>query len=140
MSKTGPLPKFAFLICYLLMIAGCKSESSVSVEGVVKLDSKPLADATVTFSPARADGPGPFVGTTDSDGHFSLHPAAKEQSGAAPGEYVVMITTVKPDPNDPEGHNPKQKEIVPPAFTDGSKRFTIPAGGTKVANYDIKTR
>src|SRR3954447_6182510 len=140
MTKTGALPKLACVIYCVLMIAGCKSESSASVEGVVKLDSKPLPDATVTFSPARASGAGPFVGTTDRDGHFVLHPAAKEQGGAAPGEYMVMITTVKPDPNDPDGRNPKQKEVVPPAFTDGSKRFIIPAGGTKEANFDIKTR
>src|SRR3954447_12038188 len=140
MRKSGNWPFVAAAMCGMVIAAGCKSESSASVEGVVKLDSKPLADASVTFSPARASGPGPFVGTTDRHGHFTLHPAAKEQGGAAPGEYMVMITTVKPDPNDPDGRNPKQKEVVPPAFTDGSKRFIIPAGGTKEANFDIKTR
>src|SRR5262245_45247952 len=139
MLESGTWPLIAAALCGFF-VAGCKSESSVSVEGVVKLDAKPLSDAPVTFSPTRASAPGPFVGSTDGDGHFALHPAGKEQGGAAPGEYMVMITTVKPDPNDPEGHNPKQKEIVPAPFTDGSKRFTVPSAGTKEAKFDIKSR
>ena len=139
MLKIGELPAIASILCGLLCLAGCKSESSVSVEGVVKLDNKPLADATVMFSPTRANAPGPFVGTTDREGRFALRPVGKEQAGTAPGDYMVMITTVKSAPNDPDGLAPKQKEIVPGAFTDGSKRFNVPAGGTKDANFDIKT-
>src|SRR4051794_37231917 len=100
MLRSGSWPLIVAALCGFVIAAGCKSESSVSVEGAVKLDSKPLTDATVTFSPTRASAPGPFVATTDRDGHFALHPAGKEQAGAAPGEYMVMITTVKPDPND----------------------------------------
>jgi hypothetical protein len=127
------------MLCGLLCIAGCKSEASVPVEGKVTLNNKPLADATVVFSPSRANGPGPFIGITDHDGHFSLGSLGKEQGGAAPGTYMVMITTVKSDPNAPDTAQPTQKEIVPAAFNDGSKRFDVPPTGRKDANFDIKT-
>ena len=126
------------VLCCLLCLAGCKSEVPVPVEGTVKLNNKPLADATVLFSPSRANGPGPFVGKTNTDGHFSLGPVGKEGAGATPATYMVMITTAKPDPKNPDGP-PLQKELVPAAFNDGSKRFDVPSGGTKEANFDIKS-
>lgn len=127
------------LTCFLCAVwcAGCKPESPVPVEGVVLLNNKPLADATVLFGPSRASAPGPFVGTTDSAGHFALGSVDKKRQGAAPGSYMIMITTVKFDPNAPEGP-PLRRESVPVGFNDGSKRFEVPPGGTKDANFDIK--
>src|SRR4051794_22905219 len=122
MIKVGLWTVIPIVLCSLLCLAGCKSKASVSVEGNVKLNNKPLADATVVFSPTRANGPGPFVGTTDHEGHFSLGTVGKERGGAAPGTYMVMITTAKSDPNAPDAAQTTQKEIVPPAFNDGSKR------------------
>jgi hypothetical protein len=139
MLKVGSWTVITSVLCGLLGLAGCKSEASVPVEGNIKLNNKPLADATVVFSPSRANGPGPFIGVTDHEGHFSLGLLGKERGGAAPGTYMVMITTVKSDPNAPEGAQPTQKEIVPAAFNDGSKRFDVTATGTKDANFDIKT-
>src|SRR5262245_48319780 len=112
----------------LATCAGCEQKGNlVTAEGIVTLDSKPLADAAVLFSPTRASGPGPFVGTTDSQGKFVLGPVDKPGGGAAAGEYMVMITTVKQDPKSIDGApaDPKQKEVVPAAFRDGSKRFTV---------------
>jgi len=139
MFKVGSWTVITSVLCGLLCIAGCKSEASVPVEGNIKLNNKPLANATVVFSPARANGPGPFIGVTDHEGHFSLGPLAKDRGGAAPGTYMVLITTVKSDPNAPDTAQPTQKEIVPAAFNDGSKRFDVPATGTKDVNFDIKT-
>ena len=139
MLKVGSWTVIPSVLCGLLCLAGCKSKASVPVEGNVKLNNKPLADAAVVFSPSRANGPGPFIGTTDREGHFSLGPVGKERGGAAPGTYMVMIATVKSDPNAPDGSQPTQKEIVPAAFNDGSKRFDVSASGTKEANFDIKT-
>ena len=123
----------------LATIAGCqRSPKFVPVEGNVTLDSKPLGNATVVLSPTRASAPGPFVGTTDHEGHFALASVSKERAGAMPATYFVLITTVRPDPKNPDGP-PMQKEIVPPPFNDGSKRFDVPAGGTKEANFNIKS-
>jgi hypothetical protein len=121
----------------LFVITGCQTQVPVPVEGIVKLNNKPLADATVLFSPARASDPGPFIGTTDNEGRFSLTSPDKKVTGAAPGNYMVMITMVRFDPNAPDGP-PLRKESVPVAFTNGSQRFEVPPGGTKDANFDIK--
>ena len=53
--------------------AGCRRlAETVPVDGKVTLDKKPLANATVMFAPTKANGPGPFVGTTDDQGQFKL--------------------------------------------------------------------
>ena len=51
--------------------------------GKVTLNNKPLADASVVFSPARGNGPGPFVATTNTEGRFALGPVGKPGGGAA---------------------------------------------------------
>jgi hypothetical protein len=52
-----------------------------------------------------------------------------------------MIATVLSDPNANEmTPAPTQKEIVPAAWRNGSERFTVPNGGTKDANFNIKSR
>jgi hypothetical protein len=127
----------SIMLCGLFGFAGCRSEALVPVEGKVQLNNKPLAEATVLFSPTRANGAGPFAGTTDREGRFVLGPVGNEKAGAAPGTYIVMITTAKPDPNAPDGP-PLQKELVPAAFNDGSKRYEISASGDKEVIFDIK--
>jgi hypothetical protein len=127
----------ASFLCGLFCVAGCTSQASVPVAGTVTLNRKPLNDASVVFSPVRASDPGPFNGTTDSAGRFALMSPDKKVSGATPGTYRIMITTVKFDPNAPDGP-PLRKEAVPVAFTNGSQRFEVPPGGTKEANFDIK--
>jgi hypothetical protein len=120
---------------------GCGTSAPVSVAGKVSLDGKPLARATVMFSPSRPNAPGPYVGETDQQGKFALGPTDKPAGGAAPGDYLVFISTVKGDPTGLEmAPAPTQKEIVPTAFRDGSTRFTVPEGGTKDANFDMKSR
>ena len=127
----------ASFLCGLSCAAGCTSQASAPVQGTVMLNSKPLNDASVVFSPVRATNPWPFIGTTDSAGRFTLMSPDKKVSGATPGTYMIMITTVKFDPNAPDGP-PLRKETVPVAFTNGSQRFEVPPGGTQEANFDIK--
>ena len=131
-----------FAVLGLATIAGCQQSTKlVPVEGSVTLDNKPLAGATVLLSPTRGNGPGPYFGTTKSDGRFSLGPAGNEGGGAMPDSYVVAITTVKADPNSPDGSPPPgQKEVVPTKFRDGSERIDVPKGGNKEANFNLKTR
>jgi len=131
----------ALLVALALVTnTGCKRAANlVPLEGRVTLDGKPLANATVLLSPTRGNGPGPFTGTTSSDGRFSVGPVGREGMGAAPDDYMLMITTVKPDPNSIDGASPSQKEIVPKKYRDGSERFTVPDAGNKEANFDIKS-
>jgi hypothetical protein len=107
----------------------------------VTLDGQPLPNATVVFSPLRATAPGPFSGTTDAEGHYKLGSTDSPTGGASTGEYMVMISTVKSDPNANEyTPAPTQKEIVPSDWRNGSQRFTVPADGTTSANFEMKSR
>ncbi len=74
-------------------VAGCgkDSEPPVEVTGTIRLDGKPLVKALVIFSPASAHGPrNRAVGVTDEKGQYRL--TSEGQPGAAPGDYVVMVT------------------------------------------------
>lgn len=133
--------KYCVLALIALTAGGCGGSSLVPVEGVVTLDGNPVADASVVLGPLRATDPGPFSGSTDSQGKFSLGTADDPEGGAVPGEYFVNITTVKPIPGaDESTPPPTQKEIIPMAFRDGTQRIVIPAGGTSAANFDISSR
>lgn len=118
----------------LAAFAGCGHGNSVPVEGTITLHNKPLANATVMFTSTRADGPGPFVGKTDSAGHFALGPAGKPGAGATAGEYAVLIATVASDPSD-SAPITAPREIVPDRYRRGSERCTVPDEGTTTANF-----
>ncbi|RCS48251.1 carboxypeptidase regulatory-like domain-containing protein [Bremerella cremea] len=80
-------------ICFavLLTCQGCFSSSSVplaDVAGVVTKDGKPVADATVVFSPTEGR---PSSGTTDEQGVFHLQFTA-EHEGAVLGTHNVTIS------------------------------------------------
>jgi hypothetical protein len=134
-------PSLSLTLMALVIVsgAGCGRSPTVPVEGIVTLDKRPLSGATVMFSPMRASAPGPYTATTDTEGRFALGEAGGERSGAAVGEYLIVIATIKSNPAD-DAPVPTQKEVVPAEYRNGSKRFTVPSGGTKSANFDIKTR
>jgi hypothetical protein len=135
----GDLRVFVLLAITIETCAGCeRTVRSVSTEGKVTLDNKPLTNATVTFTPTKANGPGPFVGTTDNEGRFALQQAETSHPGAVPGEYSVLIATVRSDPNSEAAQ--LKKEIVPNEYRSGAKRYEIPPDGTKEANFDMRSR
>ena len=73
----------------LIVAVGCGSNGTVKVEGIVTLDGKPLADATVTFH--SADGKGrTAIGTTDAQGNYSLQ-SYSANDGIVPGDYKVVV-------------------------------------------------
>jgi hypothetical protein len=80
----------ALATAVVLAVAGCGSKGSpVKVEGVVTLDGKPMAGATVNFSPADDHG-NPAFGLTDSAGAFRLT-TFRSEDGALPGDYKVTV-------------------------------------------------
>jgi hypothetical protein len=124
----------------LVASSGCGvGGGSAPVEGKVTLNGQALSGATVMFSQTRATAPGPFVGETDAQGQYTLTTPDKSKNGAVPGEYTIIITTVKQAAGGMEDTPvPTQKEVVPTAFRDGSTRYTVPEGGAKDANFDMK--
>jgi hypothetical protein len=123
-----------FCLLALTCIVGCGSTESVPAEGIVTLGGKPLGDATVMLTPARGNGPGPFIGRTDAEGRFALGLRDSPGGGVAVGEYSVIIATVMSDASDVAPAT-RQKEVVPERFRNGSEKFTIPAGGTTDAKF-----
>ena len=124
----------------LVLTAGCGDDrgESAPFTGTVTLRGKPLPDATVTLLQSRATDPGPFTGTTDSEGRFSLGPAGNEGSGVAPGTYRLTITTVKPNlSGDEMAPPPTQREIVPQQYADGSIRVEVPEGGVTDQKFEL---
>jgi hypothetical protein len=122
---------------------GCGSkDGAVPVSGVVMLEGQPLADANVVLHPVTAAGPGPFVGTTDAAGKFSLGPSAGPAGGGAvPGEYRLTISTLKTEPG-PEGRDdavPKVliPERVPDNYSRGNMRFIVPEAGNTDVKLDV---
>jgi hypothetical protein len=85
------LPWFAPLA---LFVAGCGHNSSLpSVEGIVTLDGKPLAGATLVFIPSGTVGEG-ASGTSGSDGSFRL--VTRNHAGAKPGDYKILVQVTPP--------------------------------------------
>ena len=78
-------------LVWLAIGCGPPALKLVPVSGVVTLDGKPVAEATVMFSPEA--GGVPAVGLTDAAGRFQLTTNGKE--GALVGTHQVMVTKME---------------------------------------------
>lgn len=76
----------------LVVYCGCGAGGPeiASVEGTVTMDGKPLANATVVFSPV---GGRPAGARTDEDGHYVLN-FGSGRKGAIPGINKIRVTTM----------------------------------------------
>ena len=73
----------------VLLLAGCGKSSTSPVEGVVSLDGKPLAGASIQFVP---QGTGrDATGETDQNGQFVMS-TFSPRDGVMAGEYKVVIS------------------------------------------------
>ncbi len=103
----------------LLLSAGCGGGSDgpglVDVEGTVTMDGKPLANATVFFSPAGegVGGTSPSFGKTDEDGEYFLQYSISKD-GAIVGKYKVSIST-HAEADEDDGTK-AQRETVPAKY------------------------
>ncbi|NOX99156.1 MAG: DUF4198 domain-containing protein [Verrucomicrobia bacterium] len=125
----------------LLCFAGCGDPgfSLVPVSGIITLNGKPLANASVVFSPASGQAGPSSVGTTDGQGQYQLTTLDQGETGAVLGSHRVTITTAKSsDPNDERA--PISREFVPRRYRDGSFQMEVPPEGDEEANVDIVTK
>jgi hypothetical protein len=70
--------------------AGCAGKGVTPVRGVLTLDGKPVAGATVLFMPEGEEGGRPASGFTLPDGTFQLT-TFKTDDGALAGTYRVLV-------------------------------------------------
>lgn len=130
-----------------LLLAGCggsRGPDVVPAGGTVTYEGKPLANASVSFTPASGR---PAVGTTDAQGKFTLRTGT--QDGAVIGTHKVSIYAVDgqvklpdnlPDPEaDPEGYHTAVEEFMnenPPSTTLViPQRYTRPV--TSGLTFDV---
>jgi hypothetical protein len=78
------------VICLVLALAGCSGGAATSpVTGIVTLDGKPLAGASIQFVP---QGTGrDATAETDKNGEFAMS-TNKPRDGVVPGTYKVVIS------------------------------------------------
>ncbi|MCC7419007.1 MAG: hypothetical protein IT428_01880 [Planctomycetaceae bacterium] len=114
----------------LFGLAGCgggpKDQPTLHpVHGAVTLDSQPLPNARVTFTPAK--GPS-SAAVTDEAGKYTLMHRSGEK-GAVEGTHTVEVST------DLEGKHTKDAEKVPAKFnTQTNLSFIVKKGDNE---YDI---
>lgn len=125
----------------LFGVAGCTGNlpEVEYVEGLILYEGKPLAGATVSFTPAQPGAGLPAYGKTGPDGAFRLTAAltnargGRSGRGTAPGEYVVTVVkigepgnfeAVDEDPDAPRQLSrrpPQQVYLVPHVYSEVSK-------------------
>jgi hypothetical protein len=123
--------------------------------GVVLLDGKPLANASITTQPIATDSPNPGPGSfgrTDAEGRFDLELVKPAVRGAIIGEHRVII---RPGSAAPAISTPQQSESGvkvfsdampkaaanekwPAKFTDGTLQIQVPSGGTDDLRVELK--
>ncbi len=127
------------LLCSLLILGGCGpgGPEIASVEGTVTMDGKPLANATVVFSPM---GGRPAGARTDQDGHYVLN-FGSGRKGAMPGINKIRITTVSEAFVDEDGKKvPGSRETIPVEYNQSSTlEFDVKAGEKNLADFNLKS-
>jgi hypothetical protein len=141
------------LVSWFVALTGCGSAVSTEyVEGVVTVDGKPVAEATVMFTPVTQGQGAPATGTTDANGVYKLtavtvgeaKPTA--EGGTLPGDYFVgVIKSVSATAMSEEeayekgvpyvaprpGEVPEMKHEVPQKYNDpktSGLKVTVQAG------------
>jgi hypothetical protein len=143
--------------CCLLLIAaaGCGGgKGPVPVRGIVKLDGKPLAGASVQFI-AQDEGGRDSTGSTDADGVFRLS-TFQSGDGALPGKYKVVVqlpaatqggAPAATPTEAQQGSAPGQQEakapptIIPPRYSQPDQTTleqVVPPSGEIV--FDLKSK
>jgi hypothetical protein len=120
-----------FCVAVLLSAAGCgrgpRPELGL-VEGKVTLDGRPLAEATVRFTPR---GPGRTAeGVTDSAGRYRLH-YLRNIPGANVDRHAVWITTAREDAG--------RVESLPPRYHRRSQLEAVVRPGPNTIDFPLES-
>ena len=138
----------AGLLVLLIAATGCsRGSGTVPVSGVIKLDDRPLANASVTFIPQNSEGGREAFGFTNAEGVFHLA-TNKVADGALPGKYKVVVRPVPPADAGAAhksqreamkqvstGTPPRPSVTLPPQYSDATKTILtqdVPPSGKVV--------
>ena len=139
---------FVLFLATAGLIAGCSGSRDdlprEPVSGTVTMDSQPLAEGAIQFTPAAGSGGPPISGNaTIEDGRFSIPRA----DGLVPGSYKVSISAVpvKRDTRIPATYGKKKatpfKELIPAKYnTKTTLTEEIKRGGASGLKYDLQSK
>lgn len=136
-SRLGVRATLLFMLsCFLIATLGCGKYSLSPVSGTITLDGKPLADATVTFTPAERGANSPqSSGKTDKSGKYSLNLVEDETTGAVMGKHHVIIAKNFVSESDVATEAEQTKAALP--VHDFS--FEVKSGSNK-ADFNLETK
>ena len=120
----------AILLFSATLMVGCGDANGVS--GTVTLDSEPLANAVVQFTPQGTEGR-IALAKTGADGTYRLR-TSKTVSGVTPGKYRVKITT-----SDIQDNETKSKEKVPAKYNKESELIKEIKQGSNRIDFELTT-
>jgi hypothetical protein len=134
------------LLGFALMLGpGCGSGKFAPVSGTVTMNGKPLAGATVIFSPIAKEGsidagPG-SSGKTNEKGEYTLT-SDTGRTGAVVGKHRVSVSLMGPSTGTgDERRRPGTPVNQVPVRYNGKTELTyeVPAGGTGKADFTLKS-
>jgi len=137
----------------LLLALGCGGPAAPTipplhpVQGVVTLDGKPLAEATVTFNPVKSTKGQGGYGSTNEKGEFEIKYTGNDAPGCPEGDYkvtfqkLVMRDGTPLTDKSPPGASAEAKNLVPPKyskFDDLINVVAIGSGGKTDLKFELK--
>lgn len=138
--------RFTALASVLAVAVGCGSDDKglAPVSGVVRLDTKPIEHAVLTFTPEGDTKSVGGTGVTGADGKYEVT-GPQGQKGLAPGTYKVVISRRlrkdgTPPPPDVGEMDSDAKETLAEIYSSSEKttlRVTIEPG--KPQDFDLKS-
>ncbi len=131
-----------FLVGGIVAVAlsiGCGKPAHIpdlgEVSGTVTLDSKPLANATVTFAPTAGR---PSAGTTNAAGQYSLS-FVGDYTGAMVGSHTVRISTEQYIERE-DGTTDYVKESIPPVYNKKSTLSASVKPGENTFDFELSSK
>jgi hypothetical protein len=139
--RKQPLP----VLLVSLFAVGCGSSSVGEVSGRVTLDTKPLANARITFQPIGGSTTYPGMGSygnTNANGEYTLSLVDGKGRGAVIGKHRVQIAIV-PSEEDAKDDHPRRGFVdpIPDRYKLNSiLRYDVRPGVNENVNFDLTTK
>ena len=139
------------LVCFVILLAvGCGSKGFAPVSGKIMLDNKPLADASVVFTPVpdkgSIDAGIGSLGSTNENGEFTLT-GTNGQTGAKIGLHRVSITKHKAvpagastDTDDRRGAKATKNEVPEKYSEKTTLTFEVKPGNNQADFLDLTSK
>jgi len=132
-----------FPVVLMAVAIGCSGGDGLKrapITGLLTVDGKPVAGASLQFIPAGGTPGGGALGVSDANGKFEVISSRHGDEGIPPGEYLVMVSLLAdPDgtplsPEATQADHPFAKETVPAPYSgpDSPLKVTISDKGGEV--------